>query len=144
MTPEQAESFRYSVLDLTKVWPHKDYPLRKIGKFVLNENVQNYFAEVEQVGSLLLSARRLGLSETQHRLLSLPPIPSPTLSHLATLSCSLASSPTLTPTATALASTTLRSLLTSPLFRLPTSSATASWPSTTRALALTTRALSSR
>jgi catalase len=48
MTPEQAESFRYNVLDLTKIWSHKDYPLRPIGKFVLNENVQNYFAEVEQ------------------------------------------------------------------------------------------------
>jgi catalase len=48
MTPEQAENFRYNVLDLTKVWPHKDYPLRPIGKLVLNENVQNYFAEIEQ------------------------------------------------------------------------------------------------
>ncbi|KIJ60733.1 hypothetical protein HYDPIDRAFT_31956 [Hydnomerulius pinastri MD-312] len=48
MTPEQAESFRYNVLDLTKVWPHKDYPMRPFGKFVLNENAQNYFAEIEQ------------------------------------------------------------------------------------------------
>ncbi|KAH0828607.1 catalase [Lanmaoa asiatica] len=63
MTPEQAESFRYNVLDLTKVWPHKDYPMRPIGKFVLNENVQNYFAEVEQVGllSISLSGRSLVL-----------------------------------------------------------------------------------
>lgn len=49
MTPEQAEKFRYNVLDLTKVWSHKEYPLRPVGKFVLNENPQNYFAEVEQV-----------------------------------------------------------------------------------------------
>ncbi|KAG2097734.1 catalase-like domain-containing protein [Suillus discolor] len=48
MTPEQAENFRYNVLDLTKIWPHKDYPLRPVGKFVLNENPQNYFAEIEQ------------------------------------------------------------------------------------------------
>jgi catalase len=48
MTPAQAESFRYNILDLTKVWSHKDYPLRPFGKFVLNENVQNYFAEIEQ------------------------------------------------------------------------------------------------
>ncbi|PFH51648.1 hypothetical protein AMATHDRAFT_2920 [Amanita thiersii Skay4041] len=48
MTPEQAEKFRYNVLDLTKVWPHKEYPLRPIGKLVLNENPQNYFAEIEQ------------------------------------------------------------------------------------------------
>ncbi|EJT99767.1 catalase [Dacryopinax primogenitus] len=49
MTAEQAEKFRYSVLDLTKIWPHSDYPLRPVGKIVLNENPQNYFAEIEQV-----------------------------------------------------------------------------------------------
>ncbi len=49
MTPQQAEAFRYNVLDLTKVWPHKDYPLRPVGKIVLDENPQNYFAEIEQV-----------------------------------------------------------------------------------------------
>jgi catalase len=49
MTPTQAEQFRYNILDLTKVWPHKEYPLREIGKIVLDENVQNYFAEIEQV-----------------------------------------------------------------------------------------------
>lgn len=49
MTTEQAEKFRYNVLDLTKVWPHAEYPLRPLGKLVLNENVQNYFAEIEQV-----------------------------------------------------------------------------------------------
>lgn len=48
MTPEQAEKFRYNVLDLTKVWPHAEFPLRPIGKLVLNENPQNYFAEIEQ------------------------------------------------------------------------------------------------
>ncbi|RDB26839.1 Catalase [Hypsizygus marmoreus] len=48
MTPEQAENFRYNVLDLTKVWSHKEFPLRPIGKLVLNENPQNYFAEIEQ------------------------------------------------------------------------------------------------
>lgn len=48
MSPEQAEKFRYNVLDLTKVWPHKDFPLRPIGKMVLDRNPENYFAEVEQ------------------------------------------------------------------------------------------------
>ncbi|KZT37300.1 catalase [Sistotremastrum suecicum HHB10207 ss-3] len=48
MTPEQAEKFRYNILDLTKIWPHKEFPLRPIGKFVLDEIPQNYFAEVEQ------------------------------------------------------------------------------------------------
>jgi catalase len=49
MTPEQAESFRYNILDLTKIWPHKEYPPREIGKLVLDENPKNYFAEIEQV-----------------------------------------------------------------------------------------------
>ncbi|KAF8649216.1 hypothetical protein AX16_005943 [Volvariella volvacea WC 439] len=48
MTPEQAENWRHNVLDLTKVWPHSEFPLRPIGKLVLNENPQNYFAEIEQ------------------------------------------------------------------------------------------------
>lgn len=127
MTPEQAENFRYSVLDLTKIWSHKDYPLRPVGKVVLNENVQNYFAEVEQVGSLPFSGGRPSLTQTQTqtRLLSLPATLSPTWSLLVTLFCSLASSPTQTHNVTDLVPTTSRSLLTSPLFRSPTSSATA-------------------
>jgi len=31
------------------VWPHKDYPLIKFGKMVLDRNPKNYFAEVEQM-----------------------------------------------------------------------------------------------
>ncbi|TDK39242.1 catalase [Rhizobium deserti] len=34
--------------DLTKVWPHSDYPLMEVGEMELNRNPQNYFAEVEQ------------------------------------------------------------------------------------------------
>ncbi|KAK7052372.1 catalase [Favolaschia claudopus] len=48
MTPAQAEQFRYNILDLTKVWPHAEFPLRPVGKLVLDENPQNYFAEIEQ------------------------------------------------------------------------------------------------
>ena len=48
MTPEPAEKFRYNLFDLTKVWPHAEFPLRPVGKIVLNENAQNYFAEIEQ------------------------------------------------------------------------------------------------
>ncbi|KAH9945512.1 catalase [Amylocystis lapponica] len=48
MTVEQAEKFRYNILDLTKIWPHSEFPLRPFGKLVLNENPQNYFAEIEQ------------------------------------------------------------------------------------------------
>jgi len=38
----------YNPFDLTKVWPHADYPLFEVGVFELNRNPQNYFAEVEQ------------------------------------------------------------------------------------------------
>ncbi|KAK6455946.1 catalase-like domain-containing protein [Scheffersomyces xylosifermentans] len=48
MTAEQAEKAKFSVFDLTKVWPHSEYPLRRFGKLVLDRNPSNYFAEVEQ------------------------------------------------------------------------------------------------
>lgn len=65
MTAKQAEEYKINVFDLTKVWSHKDFPLRKFGELTLNRNVLNvskplfyhlflliflqYFAEVEQV-----------------------------------------------------------------------------------------------
>ncbi|EHL00024.1 Heme-dependent catalase-like protein [Glarea lozoyensis ATCC 20868] len=49
LTPEQAEKFRWNIFDLTKVWPQKEVPLRPFGKMTLNKNVENYFAEIEQV-----------------------------------------------------------------------------------------------
>ncbi|KAH3675469.1 hypothetical protein WICMUC_002758 [Wickerhamomyces mucosus] len=49
MTPKQAEDFKYSINDLTKIWPHKEFPLRKFGKIVLDKNVTNYFEEIEQI-----------------------------------------------------------------------------------------------
>jgi len=49
MTAEQAEKFRWNILDLTKIWPHKEFPLRPVGKFVLDSNPENYFAEIEQI-----------------------------------------------------------------------------------------------
>ena len=49
MTFEQAESWEFNPFDLTKVWPHSDYPLIPVGKLTLNRNPRNYFAEVEQI-----------------------------------------------------------------------------------------------
>ena len=43
-----AEKTAYNPFDLTKVWPHQDYPLVEVGVMELNRNPQNYFAEVEQ------------------------------------------------------------------------------------------------
>lgn len=48
MTMAQAEAAPFDPFDLTKVWPHADYPLREIGVLELNRNPDNYFAEVEQ------------------------------------------------------------------------------------------------
>ncbi|MDB5301448.1 MAG: catalase [Phycisphaerales bacterium] len=48
MTQSQAETFRWNPFDLTKVWPHKEFPLIEFGVLELNRNPENYFAEVEQ------------------------------------------------------------------------------------------------
>ncbi|HPD29089.1 MAG TPA: catalase [Phycisphaerae bacterium] len=49
VVPEQgAAKFPFNPFDLTKVWPHKDYPLIDVGVLELNKNPENYFAEVEQ------------------------------------------------------------------------------------------------
>lgn len=48
MTESQARQFRFNPFDLTKIWPHADYPLIEVGEMELNRNPKNYFAEVEQ------------------------------------------------------------------------------------------------
>lgn len=50
MPETDAEKTSYNPFDLTKVWPHKDYPLVDVGVLELNRNPENYFAEVEQSG----------------------------------------------------------------------------------------------
>ncbi|OWZ67050.1 catalase [Cryptococcus neoformans] len=48
MKPEEAENYRWNIFDMTKVWPHKDFPLRPLGKLTLNRNPENYFSDIEQ------------------------------------------------------------------------------------------------
>ena len=48
MTDEEAQSVPYNPFDLTKVWPHSDFPLLDVGIMELNRNPENFFAEVEQ------------------------------------------------------------------------------------------------
>jgi catalase len=48
MTPEQAKTYGFDPFDVTKVWPHADFPPVEIGRMVLDRNPENYFAEVEQ------------------------------------------------------------------------------------------------
>ncbi|MGH8879997.1 MAG: catalase, partial [Stackebrandtia sp.] len=45
---EAAADYRFNPFDLTKVWPHGDHPPIAIGRFTLNRNPENYFAEIEQ------------------------------------------------------------------------------------------------
>ncbi len=46
---KDAETYRLNPFDLTKVWPHADYPLQEVGKLQLNRNVTDFHAELEQV-----------------------------------------------------------------------------------------------
>ncbi len=48
MPEKDAETYHVNPFDLTKVWPHKDYPLIEVGILELNRNPENYFAEIEQ------------------------------------------------------------------------------------------------
>ena len=48
MPYEDAETYRFNPFDLTKVWPHADYPLIKVGTMELDRNPENYFAQIEQ------------------------------------------------------------------------------------------------
>ncbi|WP_374330722.1 catalase [Soonwooa sp.] len=48
MTEEQAKEFRWNPFDVTKVWPHSEFPLIEVGEMELNEIPVNYFAHVEQ------------------------------------------------------------------------------------------------
>jgi catalase len=45
---EDAAKYRFNPFDITKVWPHKDYPTIQIGRMVLDRNPDNFFAQVTQ------------------------------------------------------------------------------------------------
>ncbi len=50
MVEEEDEfNFNFDILDPTKIWPEEVVPLKRIGKMTLNRNVDNFFAETEQV-----------------------------------------------------------------------------------------------
>lgn len=48
MPEADAANYKWNIFDVTKVWPHSDYPVIPVGKLVLNRNPQNYFGETEQ------------------------------------------------------------------------------------------------
>jgi catalase len=45
---EEAKTYRFNPFDLTKVWPHGDYPLIKVGRMTLNRNLTDFHTEMEQ------------------------------------------------------------------------------------------------
>jgi len=49
MPESDAATYRYDVTDITKIWPHGDYPQVPVGRLVLDRNPKNFFAEIEQL-----------------------------------------------------------------------------------------------
>ena len=49
LAEEDEFKFDFDVLDATKLWPEEDVPVKIVGKMTLNRNVDNVFAETEQV-----------------------------------------------------------------------------------------------
>lgn len=45
---EDAKTYRFNPFDLTKVWPHQDYPLIEVGKLTLDRNPTDFHTEIEQ------------------------------------------------------------------------------------------------
>jgi catalase len=45
---EDAKTYRFNPFDLTKVWPHSDYPLIEVGRLTLNRNPTDYHSQIEQ------------------------------------------------------------------------------------------------
>ena len=45
-----AAGYRFNPFDVTKVWPHADYPTIPVGRMVLDRNPENFFAQIVQAG----------------------------------------------------------------------------------------------
>ncbi|MEV0248629.1 catalase [Nocardia sp. NPDC050712] len=45
---DDAKTYRFNPFDLTKVWPHGDYPLIEVGRMILNANPADYHTQIEQ------------------------------------------------------------------------------------------------
>jgi catalase len=48
MSYANARTYRFNPFDLTKIWPHADYPSHKVGAMTLNRNPENFFVQIEQ------------------------------------------------------------------------------------------------
>ena len=45
---DEAKTYRFNPFDLTKAWPHDDYPLIEVGRMTLDRNPTDYHTEIEQ------------------------------------------------------------------------------------------------
>lgn len=45
---DEAKTYRFNPFDLTKVWPHGDYPLQEVGRLTLDRNPTDFHTEIEQ------------------------------------------------------------------------------------------------
>lgn len=45
---KDAETYRFNPFDLTKVWPHSDYPLIEVGRLTLTDNPTDFHTQIEQ------------------------------------------------------------------------------------------------
>src|SRR5690625_6671002 len=63
----EARTYRFNPFDLTKVWPHADYPLIKVGTMTLNRNPENFFAQIEQAAFSRSEERRVGTEGSARR-----------------------------------------------------------------------------
>lgn len=68
MSNEEAKNCPFNPFDLTKVWPHANYPLIEVGEIELNKNPDNYFMQVEQ-SSFSPSNVVLGISWSPDKML---------------------------------------------------------------------------
>jgi len=55
MPETEAETYRWNPFDLTKIWPHTDYPLIEVGVMELNRNPENFSSGVIKIGLIKLS-----------------------------------------------------------------------------------------
>jgi catalase len=48
MAFDEAKTYRFNPFDLTKVWPHAEYPLIKVGTLTLDRNPTDHHSQIEQ------------------------------------------------------------------------------------------------
>ncbi|KAJ5627495.1 catalase-domain-containing protein [Penicillium herquei] len=76
MDPSEAEMYRWIIFDMTKVWSHKEFPLRQIWKLTMNRNILNRRLSLHQRWSLVLRPQLILYSKLDYLLIQMQPLPS--------------------------------------------------------------------